>query len=466
MRTLAAAVLAALLTAPGLPARAQADDALLRAIYQELVEINTTPSSGDCTVAVKAMAARLKAGGFQDDEIRIVVPPGADKHGNLVARLRGSGAQRPLLQLAHVDVVEARREDWTRDPFKLVEEDGYFYARGSSDDKSMAAIYVANMIRFRKEGLKPARDLVLALTCGEETVPGPYNGVEYLLRHHRGLIDAELALNEGGGGALTAEGQPLFHRIQAGEKVFQSFQLEVTNKGGHSSVPVPDNAIYRLADGLSRLARFSFPLKLSPVTRAYFEYLAQTEKPAVAQDIRAILRDPPDPDAQNRLWQVSATYNASARTTCVATQLDAGHAVNALPQRAKAFVNCRILPGQRVEDVQATLERVLADAQIKVTRMGGAVEAPMPPMKESLLEAIKAVNEEVWPGVPVILGLTPGASDGRFLNQSGIWTYGVTGLFHPPGGSNAHGLNERLRVRSLFEGAEFQYRLVRRLAQP
>ncbi len=456
------ALLAALPAAPWAPS----DEPLLRSVYRELVEINTAPSAGDCTVAVKAMAARLKAGGFRDDEMQLIVPPGGEKHGNLVARLKGSGAQRPLLQLAHVDVVEARREDWTRDPFKLVEEGGYFYARGSSDDKSMAAIYVANMVRFRKEGFRPARDLILALTCGEETVPGPFNGVEYLLQHHRALIDAELALNEGGGGALTAEGRPLFHRVQAGEKVFQSFQLEVVNKGGHSSVPEPDNAIYRLADGLARLARFSFPFKLSPVTRAYFEHLSTTEKPEVAADIRAILRDPPDPDAQARLWQFSAAYNASVRTTCVATQLEAGHAVNALPQRAKAMVNCRILPGERVDEVQATLERVVADARIRITPIGQATEAPMPPMKEPLLAAIQAVNEELWPGVPVVLSLTAGATDGRFLNQSGIWTYGVTGLFHPPGGSNAHGLNERLRVQSLLEGAEFQYRLVKRLAAP
>ncbi|MBA4216874.1 MAG: M20/M25/M40 family metallo-hydrolase [Roseateles sp.] len=459
-------IVLALLSALSSTAWAQADDALLRATYRELVEINTTPSVGDCTVAVQAMAARLRAGGFRDDELQIVVPPGGDRHGNLVARLKGTGAQRPLLLLAHVDVVEARREDWLRDPFKLVEEGGYFYGRGVSDDKSMAAIYVANMIRARKEGLKPARDLILALTCGEEVTPGPFNGVEYLLKHHRPLIDAELALNEGGGGALTAEGQPLFHRVQAGEKVFQSFQFEVVNKGGHSSVPEPDNAIYRLADALGRLSRFSFPFRLSPVTRAYFEHLSRTEKPEVAADIRAILRDPPDPDAQARLWQFSAAYNASVRTTCVATQLDAGHAINALPQRAQANVNCRILPGERVDEVQATLERVVADPRVKITPIGQATEAPLPPMKESLLDAIKAVNEEIWPGVPVVLGLTAGASDGVFLNKAGIWTYGVAGLFHPPGGSNAHGLNERLRVQSLFDAAEFQYRLVRRLAWP
>jgi acetylornithine deacetylase/succinyl-diaminopimelate desuccinylase-like protein len=456
-------LLALLLAATtALPAAAEANDPLLRSIYQELVEINTTESVGDCTAAARAMAARLRAGGFKDTELQIVVPPGGERHGNLIARLKGTGAQRPLLQLAHIDVVEARREDWTRDPFKLVEEGGFFYARGASDDKSMAAIYTANMLRFKRESLKPQRDLILALTCGEEG--GPHNGVEGLLARHRDLIDAEIALNEGGGGALNKDGKPLLHRVQAGEKIFQSFQLEVTNKGGHSSTPEPDNAIYHLADGLSRLARFSFPMKLSPVTRAYFEHLTKTENPQIAADIRAVLRDPPEPEAQARLWQISAFYNASVRTTCVATQLDGGHAANALPQRARATVNCRILPGERVDEVQATLERVLADPQIRVRPMEVATEAPLPPMTEALLKTLREVSDEIWPEVPVVLGLSTGATDGRFLNNSGIWTYGVTGLFSPPGGSNAHGLNERLPVKSLYDAAEFQYRLVKRLA--
>lgn len=441
---------------------AQAPDHRLRPIYQELVEINTTHSVGDCTAAARAMATRLRDGGYPAHDVHVLVPPDAPRKGNLVARLRGSGASRPLLLLAHIDVVEARREDWLRDPFKLVEEDGYFYARGASDDKAMAAIYTALMLRFAQEGLRPTRDLILALTCDEEG--GTHNGAQFLLQHHRALIDAEIALNEGGGGSLNRDGQPLVHRVQAGEKVFQNFQLEVTNKGGHSSVPEPDNAIYRLADGLSRLSRFHFPMKLSPVTRAYFEHLARTESPQVAQDIQAILRDPPDPDAQTRLWQASAAHNASVRTTCVATELEGGHASNALPQRARATVNCRILPGERVDDVQATLERVLADAQIKVSAVGQATEAPLPPLKEPLMDAIRTVSEDMWPGVPVLLALSTGGTDGRFLNNSGLWTYGVTGLFHPPGGSNAHGLNERLRVRSLYEGYEFNRRLVLRLA--
>jgi len=441
-------------------------DQRLRSIYQELVEINTTDSVGNCTTAALAMAARLKAGGYGDDEMQILVPPGAPKKGNLVARLKGTGALKPLLMLAHIDVVEAKREDWERDPFKLIEEGGYFYARGSSDDKAMAAINVSNMIRFRQEKLRPARDLILALTCDEELVPGPYNGVEFLLKNHRPLIDAELALNEGGGGSMDKDGKPVLHGIQAGEKIFQSFQLEVTNKGGHSSVPVSDNAIYHLADGLSRLGQFVFPFKLSATTRGYFERRALLEAPAVAADMRAILRDPPDGAALARLYGLSAGYNAAVRTTCVATMLDAGHATNALPQRAKGVVNCRILPGEKVADVQTTLARVMADEKIRITPMGTATEAPVPPLTPTLMQAIEAVTAEMWPGIPVVPTMSAGATDGRFLNNAGIWTYGVTGLFTGPGGSNAHGLNERLPVKSLYEGHEFNYRLIQRLAIP
>ncbi len=450
------------------PALAQtsAADQRLRSIYQELVEINTTDSVGSCTQAAQAMAARLKAGGYSDDEMQLVVPPGSPKKGNLVARLKGTGALKPLLLLAHIDVVEAKREDWVRDPFKLIEEDGFFYARGSSDDKAMAAINVSNMIRYKQDKLRPARDLILALTCDEELGMVPTNGAAYLLKNHRPLIDAELALNEGGGGSMDKNGKPVMHGIQAGEKIYQSFQLEVTNKGGHSSVPVPDNAIYHLADGLSRLGKFSFPFKLSATTRGYFERRATLEPPAVAADMRAILQDPPDSAALARLYTVSAFNNATVRTTCVATMLDGGHASNALPQRAKAVVNCRILPGEKVADVQATLGRVLADEQIKITLMGSDVESPVPPLTPTLMKAIEGVTAEMWPGIPVVPTMAAGATDGRFLNNAGIWTYGVTGLFSAPGGSNAHGLNERLPVKSLYEGHEFNHRLIQRLALP
>ena len=324
----------------------------LREIYQELVETNTTDSVGSCTVAATRMAKRLKAAGYGDADLRIVVPPGGPAKGNLVARLKGDGSAKPLLLLAHIDVVEAKREDWTRDPFKLVEEDGVFYARGASDDKAMAASFVANMIRYKKEKLAPKRDLVMALTCDEELVPSKFDGVDYLLKHHRPLIDAELALNEGGGGLLDKNDKPVRHGIQAGEKVYQSFQLEVTNPGGHSSTPYRDNAIYHLADGLSRLGQFAFPFKLSDVTRAFYQRMSTIEQGQVAADMKAILSDPPDQAALERLYALHPTHNSTVRTTCVATRVDAGHADNALPQRARATVNCRILPGEPIDDRQ------------------------------------------------------------------------------------------------------------------
>jgi len=436
----------------------------LREIYQEMVETNTTNSTGSCTAAVTKVAKRLKAAGYRDADVQIIVPPGGPAKGNLVARLKGDGGKKPLLLLAHVDVVEAKREDWVRDPFKLIEEDGMFYARGASDDKAMASAFVANMIRYKQE--KPAlkRDLILALTCDEELVPSQFDGVEYLLKHHRPLIDAELALNEGGGGLLDKEGKPVRHGIQAGEKVYQSFQLEVTNPGGHSSAPYRDNAIYHLADGLSRLGQFAFPFKLSEVTRAYYERMATVEKGQVAADMKAILSDPPDPAALERLYAVSPGHNSTVRTTCVATKVEAGHADNALPQRARATVNCRILPGEPIEAVQATLQRVVADDKIKISRIGDGVISPMPPLTPELMKAVVEISDAMWPGVPVIPTMATGGTDGRFLNNAGIWTYGISGMFAGPEGSGAHGLNEHIRVKSLYDGQEYLYRLAKRLA--
>ena len=438
-------------------------DKLLREIYQELVEINTTNSVGSCTDAARDMAARLKTGGYTDDEMQIIIPPGNAKKGNLVARLKGTGTKKPLMLLAHIDVVEAKREDWERDPFKLIEEGGFFYARGSSDDKAMAAINVSNMIRYKAEKLTSARDIILALTCDEEG--GAFNGVEYLIKHHRNLIDAEITLNEGGGGSLDKDGKRILHGIQAGEKTYQSFALEVTNKGGHSSVPVADNAIYHLSEGLVRLAKFEFPFKLSDVTRAYFERRAALEPPAIAADMRTILKDPPDRDALARLYAANPHYNAAVRTTCVATRIDAGHADNALPQRAKAIVNCRILPGEKIADVQAMLVSAVADAKIKITTTHETTGSPVPPLTPELMRAVESTSAELWPGIPVIPAMSSGATDGRFLNNAGIWTYGITGLFHFPGGSNAHGLNERLPVKSFYEGHEFLYRVGKRLGR-
>ena len=436
----------------------------MREIYQELVETNTTNSTGSCTVAANKMARRLKAAGYQDADLHLIVPPGGPTKGNLVARIKGDGSKKPLLLLAHIDVVEANRADWVRDPFKLIEEDGMFYARGASDDKAMAASFVANMIRYKKEKLAPKRDVVMALTCDEEMVPSKFDGAEYLFNHHRALIDAEIALNEGGSGLLDKDGKPVRHGIQAGEKIYQTFQLEVTNPGGHSSAPYRDNAIYHLAEGLSRLGQFSFPFKLSPVTRAYYERMAAVEKGQVAADMKAILGDPPDAAALERLYAVSPVHNSTVRTTCVATKVDAGHADNALPQRARATVNCRILPDEQVDDVQATLQRVVADDKIRITRIGEGLSAPMPPLTPALMKAVEEISNDMWPGVPVIPTMSTGGTDGRFLNSGGIWTYGISGMFAGPEGSGAHGLNEHIRVKSLYDGQEYLYRLGKRLA--
>lgn len=437
----------------------------LRAVYKELVEINTTDSAGSCTVAAQAMARRLKASGFTDADMQLIVPPNGPKKGILVTRLKGSGAKRPLLLLAHLDVVEARREDWVRDPFKLVEEDGYFYARGAYDNKAQGAIFVTNMMAYKRSGWKPARDLILALTCDEETVPSEFDGVDYLLKHHRPLIDADLAFAEGGFVAAAPDGKPISHGIQAGEKVFQSYTLEVRNKGGHSSAPVPDNAIYHLAEGLARLAKFNFPFQLTDTTRAYFERSADAVGGQIGADMKAILKPVPDPQALGRLAQANPFYNASVRTTCVATTVNAGHATNALPQRAQAVVNCRILPGQQPDEVRKTLEQVLADPQITVTPMGTAVIAPAPPLNPELMSKVQSISQRIWPGLPVIPTMAVGATDGRFLNSAGIPTYGITGLSREANGSGVHGLNERISVKALYEGQRFLDDVTRAMAE-
>src|SRR3954454_15786495 len=367
------------------PAVAQTPDQReLRKIYKELVEINTTDSVGSCTHAAEALKARLKAGGFADSDLHIIVPPGAPKKGNLVARYKGTGAKKSIMLLGHLDVVEAKREDWERDPFKLVEENGYFYARGASDDKAMVAVFAANLIRYRREGYVPERDLVLVATCDEEIIPSKWSGIEYLLKHHRSLIDAEFALNECSSGLLDAKGNYVRMGIQAGEKVFQTYQLEGTTRGGHSSLPLKDTAIYRLSAGLSRLGAFDFPFRLSDTTRLYFQRMSEIEKGQTAADMKAILREAPDAAAIARL-SANPANNSTFRTTCVATMLDAGHATNALPQRARATVNCRVLPGESVDEVTRTLVRVLADGEIKLAPTPEPTLSPPPPLTREIL---------------------------------------------------------------------------------
>ncbi len=433
----------------------------LREIYKELVEINTTDSVGSCTEAAQALAARLKAAGLPEQDVQVIVPPDGPKKGNLVARYRGTGAKKPIMLLGHLDVVEAKREDWERDPFKLVEENGYFYARGAADDKAMVAVFTANLIRYRRESYRPERDLIQVATCDEEMIPSKFSGIVYLLKNHRDLIDAEFALNEGGTGLLDKNGKYLRMSVQAGEKVFQTYQLEVTSPGGHSSLPVKDNAITHLAGGLARLGAYDFPFKLSATTRAYFERMSGIETGQAAADMKAILREPPDTGAIARLSAANPLNNSTFRTTCVATMLDAGHATNALPQRARATVNCRILPGESVAEVQQTLARVMADDKIRITPTHEPTLSPPPPLSPEIIRPIGKVSERMWPGVPVVPTMLVAATDGRFTINAGIPTYGVNGMFRDPDGSGVHGLNERIRVRSLYEGHEFLYRLVK-----
>jgi acetylornithine deacetylase/succinyl-diaminopimelate desuccinylase-like protein len=444
------------------PQAPEPDRKLFREIYQELIEINTSDSVGDTTQAARAMAARLKSAGYTDAEMQIIVPPGAPKKGNLVARLKGTGAKKPLLLLAHLDVVEAKREDWERDPFKLVEEGGYFYARGSVDDKAMASIFVANMIRYKKQGYKPERDLILALTADEELgSTSKWNGANWLVKNNRDLIDAEFGLNEGGGGELK-NGKPLLNRVQAAEKVSVHFRLEVKNPGGHSSRPRPDNAIYELAEGLAKFGKFHFPVKLNETTRLYFSRSAQFQSGQIADDMRAVARDAPDPEAAARLSQ-SPTYNSTLRTTCVATRLDGGHANNALPQTARATVNCRILPDDPVDGVLKTIQQVVGD-KVTVTRASEPVPSAPSALGPQIMGPLEKVSNEFWPGVPVIPAMSTGATDSRFMRNGGIPMYGLSGLFIDQDDNRSHGLNERMPVKSLYDGHEFLYRLVIELA--
>lgn len=433
---------------------------LARDFLRELVEIDTTHSTGNTTHAAQAMAAHLVAAGFPQEDVRVLGPK-PDK-GNLVARFRGRDAGRePLLLLAHIDVVEADPADWNLDPFTFVEKDGYYYGRGTTDDKDEAAIHVANLIRLREEGFRPDRDIIVALTADEEG--GTDNGVVWLLDNHRDLIDAGYALNEGGGGAMKS-GDRISNNVQASEKVYQSFRLEVTNPGGHSSLPVKENAIYRLADALLALREFEFPVALNEVTRVFFERSAALEEGELAAAMRGVLQSPPDPGSVAFLSQ-TPFYNARLRTTCIATMLDGGHAENALPQRATATVNCRVLPGEPIETVEAMLQSVIDDDQVAIARVASANPSPPSPLTAEVLEPIERITGEMWPGVPVIPTMSTGATDGLFLRNAGIPVYGVSGLFGEIGDNRAHGQDERILIRSFFEGQEFLYRLTRALSR-
>jgi acetylornithine deacetylase/succinyl-diaminopimelate desuccinylase-like protein len=458
-RALAAALLATSIGANG-PAPSR-EEARARDIYRELIEENTVTSTGDTARAAQAMAKRLTAAGFPEGDVQVFTP--APHKGNLVARLRGTGARRPILLVAHLDVVEARREDWSTDPFKLVEKDGYFYGRGTIDDKLMASAFVSNLIRYKEENFRPARDIVLVLETDEEILDHDGVGMSYLVKNHRDLIDAEFALNEGGDVALR-HGKPVVVSLQTSEKVPANFVLEVRNKGGHSALPTKDNAIYHLAEGLTRLSKFDFPVKLNDTTRAWFERMAALEDdPTRAADMREVTRERPDPAAVERLSAVPR-YNAQMRTTCVATILEGGHAFNALPQLARATVNCRVLPGESMGEVERTLVRVVADEAIRVTPDWVHVPSDASPLEPGLLHAVERLSETFWPGVPVVPTMAVGATDGSFLRNAGIPTYGHSGIASDMDDVRIHGKDERVSVSAFDTSREYLYRLVKLLA--
>ena len=442
-------------------AKARAGEAEFRALYKELVEINTTLSVGSCTEAASAMKARLVAAGYAEEQLHLVVPPDRPKDGNLIALLPGSNAKlKPVLLLAHIDVVEANRADWERDPFKLVEEDGFYYARGSADDKAMAAVFADMMVRYKKEKYRPKRGIKLALTCGEET-PNTFNGVSYLIQNHRDLIDAAFALNEGGGGRYDKDsGVYRYVAVLAAEKVYQDFTLSTVNKGGHSSRPTPDNAIYQLAHALDKVEAHQFTVEFSDTTRAYFEKFGVIEGGTKGADMIAAAKNG-DAAAIERL-KADPSMNAILRTNCVATQISGGHAPNALPQRATANVNCRMFPGNTAEEVKAELIAAIADPGVTVEFQATPEKAGVqPPLSAEIVGPVEVLSGDMFPGLAVIPIMSSGATDGRFLTPAGIPTYGISGMLGDGATGGAHGLNERIRVQALLEGREFLYRLTK-----
>jgi acetylornithine deacetylase/succinyl-diaminopimelate desuccinylase-like protein len=467
-RSFASAAAALLLTGIGHAETDSSSNALARDILKELIEINTTESTGSVTAASEAMAKRFRAAGFADDEVQKLGPN--DRKQNLVVRLRGTGRHKPVLLLGHLDVVEARREDWTTDPFKFVEKDGYFFGRGTQDMKQADANMVATLIRLKKEGFRPSRDIILALTADEES--GDSNGVDWLLKHHRELIDAEFVLNQDGNSIVADHGKPLYFEMIASEKVYGDFVLTATNPGGHSSLPVPDNAIYRLAAALNRLARYEFPFELNTVSRAYYQRRATIETGQRAADIKAMLQTPPDIQAVERLSE-AAVDNSMIRTTCVATRIEGGHANNALPERAQATVNCRILPGHSAEEVRRVLIEVLADPAVRVQYIDDQGKlrdtasdqrgfAP-PPLNPDVMRPLERLVGQMWPGLKVVPAMSAGATDAVFTSAAGLPTYLICAIAIDKDNMRSHGQDENVGVESFYRANEFLYRYLKAL---
>ena len=461
-------ILAVFLLAP-LSATENADRQLARDLFQQLIEINTTLSAGSTTQAAEAMAKRLLDAGFPAADVKVLGPN--QSRGNLVVRVHGTNAaSKAVLIICHLDVVEARRSDWTTDPFQFVEKDGYFYGRGTQDVKDNDAALVADLIRLRREGWLPDRDLIVALTADEEG--GRSNGVDWLLRNHRDLMDAAYALNPDGGGVTSVKGKVVNVDVEASEKLYQDYEFSATNPGGHSSLPEPDNAIYHVADALGKVEKFTFPLELNAITRTYFERRAPLEGGQTKDDMNAILHTPPDAAAAARLSQ-DPRYNSTLRTTCVATRISGGHANNALPQLAQANVNCRILPGHSPDEIRTRLAAIINDPKVTiryVSDAGDASERPparrsFPPVMPSpeILKPLERVAAEMWPGAPVIPDMETGASDSIYTIAAGIPTYGVSGMAIDQDDVRAHGKDERIRVAAFYNGVEFYYRYLKAL---
>jgi acetylornithine deacetylase/succinyl-diaminopimelate desuccinylase-like protein len=458
-------LLALALLAP-LSARAQSaltlDQVEARAIFQQLIEIKTSYKEGSTSPAAHAIAQRFLDAGFPAADVHVLGPAG-DKDSNVVVRMQGtSTALKPILLIAHLDVVEALRSDWSIDPYTLTEKGGFFYGRGTSDIKGGATTLAETLLRFKREHIVPARTLIMALTAGEEG-GGGYNGISWLIANHRDLIDAEWCINPDGGDPLIKDGKKIVRAVQASEKLYQSYYLTVTNKGGHSSMPTPDNAIARLADAIGRVSRFHFPVHLNETTRAYFERSAALSAGQTAADMRAIAKNERDSSAAARL-SVSPFYNAQLRTTCVPTMLEGGHAPNALPQSARALVNCRILPGETPAAVRTVLVRVVADDSVKVAPIDSGEPGTASPLLPAVMMPVEKVTQRLWPGVPVIPQMETGATDGWRLRDVGIPTYGLSGIPLDVDDERAHGRDERIMVKSFYEGVEYMYQLVKEVA--
>jgi acetylornithine deacetylase/succinyl-diaminopimelate desuccinylase-like protein len=462
LHAIRASIFIVILAAP-LSAQTTLPDAqkqLAHDIYKEFVEIQSGYTTGSTTPVAEAAAARLKAAGFSDADI--FLGGASPKKANLVVRYHGTGARKPLLLIAHTDVVEAKREDWSMDPFVLTEKDAYFYGRGTGDDKAQAAVWIANLIQYKKEGFKPDRDIIVALTADEEG-GGPYNGIEWLLKNHRELIDADFALNEGGKGE-SVDGKRVSNELQVSEKYVVNYRFEVHNKGGHSSMPVADNAIYHLAFALAHLSEFSFPLKTNEVTAAYFLQMSKIETGPVKDDLAKVAAG--SQEAMQKVAAASPEWNATLRTTCVATQLEGGHAMNALPQLAAATVNCRVLPEDSQDYVLASLNKVVNDDQVAINPILPVSSGPASPMRPDILAAVTETTQKTWPGVQTVPIMVAGATDGRFLRVAGIPAYGVQGFFYDRNDIRFHGRDERLGVQSFYEGQLFLYDLVKTLSEP